>query len=66
MSQGGVIHFEKVVKITPVITVDLNPSQYGDITTQGLSENLHYELISNYKIANMLHKYEEAETNNTY
>lgn len=52
VKQGGEYHYERVVQITPeILTEDMPEDENADVSTQGLADNLEYELIPNYKIA---------------
>lgn len=52
------VHYERVIQLTPeVLTEDMNPDKTGDVSTQGLSDNLKYEVIPNHAIATILRTY---------
>ena len=56
--QNDEIHYEKVIQVVPtILTVDLNPDKDGEVSTQGLADNLSYEIIPDYRIAEILHTY---------
>ena len=56
--QGGEVHYERVIQIEKeILTVDMPCEENADVSIQGLSDNLQYELVTNTQLANMLHKY---------
>ena|SRR3990172_9135378 len=58
VKQGSEIHYERVIQTTPeILTIDMNSDKDGDVSTQGLSDNLNYCVIENYEIANVLKNY---------
>ena len=58
VSQGGEVHYERVIQIAQeVLTEDMPIEKDADVSIQGIADNLNYELIENYQIANILENY---------
>jgi len=58
VTQGGEVHYEKVIQIAPeVLTGDMPTEKDADVSIQGIADNLNYELIENHQIANILLNY---------
>lgn len=55
VKQGSEFHYEKVIQLTPeILTEDMPPDIDSDVSTQGLSDNLKYEIVETHTIAMLL------------
>lgn len=55
VKKGNNFHYEKVIQLIPeILTEDMPDKEYADVSIQGISYNLQYELVPNYRIATAL------------